>query len=360
MAAEEDFAEEEEEEEEEGDDPNTPICNVLFANCGAKRKDAWVRRFARTLSHQNIESNENLAVVLEILESVLTDTCQSTWEKENLLNIVANDGEKEQLVPLLQTLTDRVKEKADMGYGNAENRSRYGNLAVPLSNEGAISHKAECEPEHFFRITSEQLDQMWSYLKPPPASARVVLGTWWELRLTNRVWKGADDPGRHCFVLSRGLAEKKERDDVAFETFRGEYSWGSVLHGGDVYDDFELTLEWESGGNTDRHTGEGSGLDVVYRRDIKDSKKLNYVSHTWGRVTTSEMVNIDTMFPPYMEETQVEDLDDAAVDALITASLKRLERGAQAGVEDHGAHIPEERVQDHTEEGADKLRPDWD
>lgn len=88
-------------------------------------------------------------------------------------------------------------------------------------------------------------------------------------------------------------------------------------------------------------------------------QKLYYVSHTWGRVTTSEMVNIDTMFPPYFEETKVEELDDAAVDELITNSLKRLGRGAQAGVEEHTAWLPGQRVADRTEEGADQVRRDW-
>ena len=74
-------------------------------------------------------------------------------------------------------------------------------------------------------------------------------------------------------MLSRGQAassSQKNRDDLAYESFRGSFLWSSVLHGGDVYDDYELTLDWGSGGNTDRHTGEGSGLEVVYRRDVND------------------------------------------------------------------------------------------
>lgn len=31
---------------------------------------------------------------------------------------------------------------------------RYGGLSVALTNAGAVAHKAECEPEHIFRVTA--------------------------------------------------------------------------------------------------------------------------------------------------------------------------------------------------------------
>ena len=117
-------AEERHDETGEAEDPDTPLCNVIFANCSVKRKDAWMRRFARTLSRQVIAENENLAVVAEILEAALAQTCASEWEKENLFNIVINDGEKEQMVALLEKLTGRVKDKANSGVGNTTRKSR--------------------------------------------------------------------------------------------------------------------------------------------------------------------------------------------------------------------------------------------
>ena len=85
----------------------------------------------------------------------------------------------------------------------------------------------------------------------------------------------------------------------------------------------------ETFGNTDKATGEGSSLTVVYQRDPEHRAQLNYIEHTWGRITTSEMVSFDQIFPPRMVEGNVEELDDEAVDALINASLKRLAKGAQ-------------------------------
>jgi len=40
---------------------------------------------------------------------------------------------------------------------------------------------------------------------------------------------------------------------------------------------------------------------------------LNYVEHSWGRVTTSEMTLVDQMFPPRMTEGKVTELDDDEV-----------------------------------------------
>lgn len=38
---------------------------------------------------------------------------------------------------------------------------------------------------------------MWQYLKPKPATLRVADDRWWELRLTNRVWKESNDFERY-------------------------------------------------------------------------------------------------------------------------------------------------------------------
>ena len=67
---------------------------------------------------------------------------------------------------------------------------------------------------------------------------------------------------------------------------------------------------------------------------------LKYVEHQWGRRGTSEMWNFDHMFPPFLEEFEEEDMDEDAVGSLIERSLRRLQKGAQAGIEEHEPYIP--------------------
>jgi hypothetical protein len=301
------------------------------------------------MGEEDIPENEDLGDVRATLEVNLHAVCKTDWEVQHVLSLCANDGSKGGLTSVLHALTDHIKAKRDAsngtGGGQVRGGSRYGKLAVALSQRGAVAHKAECEPAHVFRTDSTTLAAQWGFLKPPPKNPHVRPNTTWELRLTDRIWKD-DDDDRRRFVLTRGrevAKEGPERDDVLNETWAGAYAWAPLLHGGDVYDDYELELELATMGNTDKHSGDGSSLTVLYRRDVEHVKVLHYSEHAWGRTTTSEMRSFDHAFPPRMTEVHVEELDDAAVDALVTMSLARLSKGAAAGVEEHGAYLPGQR-----------------
>lgn len=316
-----------------------PLVTLVFKNAKEKRVASWTRRFARALqSEETIEENMHLDDIREILEKTLKSTCTTDWEEQNLRTILANDGSKDSMQVLLPKLVDRIKAKAGAG---ATGGSRYGPLSVALANDAAVSHKAECEPTCVFRATSAELAAKWPYFHPRPPSGAPLPGRNWELRLTTRHWK---DDGASSFCLSRGYEPGwLRRDDVCGEAYHGTYAWNELHHHGDTYDEYELELTLPTFGNTEKLTGDGSELTVLYRRDVDQPKHLKYVSHDWGRTSTSEMENVDTHFPPELVEGAVEELDDDAVGALITMSLTRLKRGAQAGVEEHEAHLPGER-----------------
>ncbi len=72
---------------------------------------------------------------------------------------------------VLKAVKARQKRKEEKRSGGGH--SRYGPLAVQLSNGGAIAHKALCEPACFFTASSAQLAPIWSFFKaPPPKSKR--------------------------------------------------------------------------------------------------------------------------------------------------------------------------------------------
>lgn len=143
---------------------------------------------------------------------------------------------------------------------------RYGPLSVALSNDSAVSHKAECEPETMFRISTEELDHMWLYLKPKPFSKGAKRDCKWELRLIERHWH-EDAEDKYHFVLVR-LFNNPRTDDVVSESYHGSYEWLPLMYNGDTYDKYKLELELPTFGNTDKVTGSSSDLTITYRRDI--------------------------------------------------------------------------------------------
>ena len=326
---------------------NKIFCETLLLNVDPKQIDAWTRRlaWATSLGEEDIPTNLDLEDVRDTLEANLSAVCKTDWEIQNMLSACKNDGSSDSLTAVLRTLTDRLKAKLEAGAGDGAKGSRYGKLAVALSEDGAVTHKTECEPEQIFKTNSTTLATQWAYLRPPPQGQRVRPNTTWELRLTDRFWNDTEDE-RKRFVLIRGNETPKEgpeRDDVLNETWSGSYTWAPLVHRAVVYDDYELTLELPAFGNTDRHTGEGSSLTIIYKRNVDNSKVLNYTEHIWGRTNTSEMHFFDHMFPPRLTEVPNEELDDDAVDELINMSLARLSKGAAAGVEEHGAYLPGQR-----------------
>jgi len=148
---------------------------------------------------------------------------------------------------------------------------RYGPPSVALTDDGAMTHKAECEPDHVFLATTTELTNAWHYLHPKPVSPHPRPNAAWELRLTTRNWHRAVEDRRN-FVLTRGWEVPKaghQRDYVENVTWQGTYEWGELHHQGDVYDNYVLTLTLPAGGNTDKATGEHSELVVVYHRDTE-------------------------------------------------------------------------------------------
>jgi hypothetical protein len=336
---------------------STPLSDHLLQNVKDRKKASWARRYIRAIQSGELPENTELEEAKTILEEIFESICTSKFERESLMTLLTNDGSRESLAELLSKVVKRFEAKATAGIGIMAKRPthhKYGPLSVALSNDAAVSHKAECEPETVFRIDTEGLNYMWNYLKPAPISAKAKEDSKWELRLNDRHWYD-DRDSRYHFILVKTYLNVRD-DEVTNESFHGNYQWLPLMYNGDVYDKYKLQLELPSFGNTDKVTGEGSDLTIIYRRDIDKREQLHYVEHWFGRVNTSEMLNLDQYFPPFMIEGEEDELDDDAIGLIVENSLNKLSKGAKAGMDVHEAYLPDERVKqfaDGFEEGGD-------
>ena len=322
-------------------DRETPLVDVLFENTEGRRLDSWIRRFGRELQDPiSVGDGDHISDLKQLLETVLINMCTSDWEMKNLEVLLRNDGTVQSMNNIINQLKQRKQRKEEKKRGG----SRYGPLAVQLSEQAAVKHKKCSEPDYLFRASTSQLQPLWPFLKPSPRGKNCRPNSVWELRLTFKPWtKWDDDRATFVVIRSRETYDGHKPQRSHAEETTGLYEWQSTLHNGEVISESELILTMEEFGNTDKSTGESTYLRVTYQRNYDNPREINYVNHEWGRTTCSEMINIEERFPPRLFESDVEELNDEEVGNLIKKSFARLAR-ANAGVEDvHKAHLPPPR-----------------